>query len=681
LVDLPPGTTHSLSVWLSQPGDTYLLNDSLLDFHIRNSQIITSFPYLENFEGGDGGYFSEGFRSSWQYGSPASPKINKAASGTKAWKTNLTGHYNNLEKGYLYSPCFDISLLYNPVLSFSTALDIENCGGTLCDAAYVEYSFDGANWKKLGLPGIGTNWYDSSFYVWNTQDFTRWHVATIPIPQLGSGQTTHFRFVLSSDPGSTLEGFAIDDIHIYDRTHPIYTANGTTTVSQEPSSNEWTEYVAMNQLLAAVQPHNQSLDKTSVTLYSHDTITNPGQTQFTFPRSYTVMARRDIADSIDVRLYLLDSDIVKILADTTCPSCTPVTDAYSLGITQYAARSNSSTENGTLADDTSGTFAYYPSRSITWVPYDKGYYASLRIKPLSELWFNNGGPTGTFPAGIDYLNFVAFRSGQTVKNYWYSLIDEAVDNYTPQWSLDSTNFADITDVPAKHANPGEYLITDPVNFGYGTFYFRLKWTMTGKEGVYYSPIRRVDPSDSSDQLVNLDARMKNSNSVLVNWTSFLDGTVDHYLLERAINNDLYTVIDNAPSLHHYGQQYNFTDHIIQEMAGGIPVHYRLTAVLEDGSSIVLPIRTLKWINANTFANIYPNPTFDGNFSINWFADTGTVMQVNMTDAVGRSLYQTAVAATQWNNSITLQPFLRTKGMYFVRLSIGGRKYTAKLVYE
>ena len=33
--------------------------------------------------------------NSWEYGMPASNKINNAASGTKAWKTNLTGNYND----------------------------------------------------------------------------------------------------------------------------------------------------------------------------------------------------------------------------------------------------------------------------------------------------------------------------------------------------------------------------------------------------------------------------------------------------------------------------------------------------------------------------------------------------------------------------------------------------------
>jgi hypothetical protein len=87
--------------------------------------------------------------NSFQYGTPSSPKINKAASGQKAWKTILSGNYNDNGIAYLYSPCFNIAAMSSPALSFSVALDLENCGATKCDAAWVEYSADGLNWIKL----------------------------------------------------------------------------------------------------------------------------------------------------------------------------------------------------------------------------------------------------------------------------------------------------------------------------------------------------------------------------------------------------------------------------------------------------------------------------------------------------------------------------------------------------
>jgi len=686
LLNIAAVSTHTLNVWLQEAGDSYHLNDSILTYNFRNSVIISAFPYLENFESGDGGYFTNGIHDSWQYGTPASPLINHAASGTKAWKTNLTGNYNNLETSYLYSPCFDISQLDNPTLSFSCALDIENCGTTLCDAAYMEYSFDGISWNKLGSYGQGTNWYDSTFNVWNPEGFTRWHVATIPLPKPPIGETIHFRFVMASDPAVNYEGIAVDDIHIYDLVYPILPASTNYVITQNLSGNSFNDYVQTNQLLASIQPGNQSINSAAATLYAHDTITNPGLTQFTLSRSYTILAPQSPADSVQIRLYLLDSEFVNALDDGGCPSCTPLTDAYSLGITQYDNHNNMVVENGSLADDTGGVFTYYPykpsSPVIAWVPYDRGYYAQLTVKPFSEFWFNNGGPTGLFAAGTDYLNFIAYKNGQGVSAYWYSLIDTAVATYSLQRSSDSINFTSILDTSATHTNPGEYTYTDLVDVIADTaFYYRLEWTMKNNGSTYLSPIRKVDFADTAKGLVVFNAQMIAYHSALESWTSYIDGMADHYILDRAIDNGAFTNIYNAPAQKHYGQQYDFTDNPSINISNDVPVNYRLTAVLDNGNQIVFPIRTVFWENNNTLVNVYPNPNYDGNVTFSWHAPAGTVLRINIFDETGRSQYESSVTATQWNNTTTLHTFTRAKGVYIARFDIGGVRYTVKLVYD
>ena len=87
-------------------------------------------------------WYSKGQNNSWQWGTPAKTIINKAANGTKAWVTSLTGNYKNNEISYLYSPCFNISGLTQPVLSFSHIFRIEDA--TPADYNWVEYSVNGA---------------------------------------------------------------------------------------------------------------------------------------------------------------------------------------------------------------------------------------------------------------------------------------------------------------------------------------------------------------------------------------------------------------------------------------------------------------------------------------------------------------------------------------------------------
>src|SRR6185369_1630750 len=178
--DLSALGEHTILINVQYGTDNFKDNDTLI-MNIFNASLITTFPNVENFETNDGYWHSSGNNNSWEYGAPAANKINKAASGTKAWKTNLTGNYKNHETSYLYSPCYNISGMANPTLSLNIALDLEDCGGGgLCDGAYIEYSGDGITWTRLGDVGTGTNWYNRNYSgnkLWSVQDYTRWHVA------------------------------------------------------------------------------------------------------------------------------------------------------------------------------------------------------------------------------------------------------------------------------------------------------------------------------------------------------------------------------------------------------------------------------------------------------------------------------------------------------------------------
>ncbi|HEY9178637.1 MAG TPA: S8 family serine peptidase, partial [Flavipsychrobacter sp.] len=242
-LDLSKPGNHIIDVWLTANGDSYNKNDSILNYSVRNQPLISSFPYTEDFEANDGYWYTDGIRSSWQYGTPAAPKITAAASGQKAWVTNLTGNYNNDELSYLYSPCLDMSVLKEPYFSFKLALDIENCGEILCDAAFVDYTRDGKIWERLGEYGEGTNWYnDSNYRIWTIEDKTTWVEAQIALPDTVS--IRQLRFGLLTDPGASREGIGVDDIRIYDGVK-IPPVNELISISPNPADDnlvyiEWT---------------------------------------------------------------------------------------------------------------------------------------------------------------------------------------------------------------------------------------------------------------------------------------------------------------------------------------------------------------------------------------------------------------------------------------------------------
>jgi hypothetical protein len=191
----------------------------------------------------------------------------------------------------------------------------------------------------------------------------------------------------------------------------------------------------------------------------------------------------------------------------------------------------------------------------------------------------------------------------------------------------------------------------------------------------------VTDADDIKSQIKFNARIINPEDVLLTWQSFIDGIVDHYILERSVGDAPYTVLSTRKAANRYGQQYSLIDKPGDNIAEGTPIHYKLTAVLKDGSTVVPDQQTITWFNKNAVVGIYPNPNFDGNVHINWLAEAGSVMRVRITDGVGRMIWQDATTATQWSNATTLKTFSGPKGIYYLYIQIEGKQYFAKLLYE
>jgi hypothetical protein len=500
--DLSAFGTHTIRVWADLATDTYRVNDTA-EVVIENAPLISSFPYLQNFESGTGYWHTTGQNNSWEYGTPASPKINTAASGSKAWKTSLNGSYNNNELSYLYSPCFDISGLANPRLSLSIALDLEDCGaGGLCDGAYVEYSSNGTTWTRLGTTGSGTNWYNRNYsgnQLWSVQNYTRWHVATTALP---AGLTTlRLRFVMLSDPFISFEGIGIDDIHIYDSVYGIY--NGppfTSAVVNQPAVNgtSWVDFVSGTRLIASVNPNGQNLGSTDVQAYIHTGSVRINTVQYYHNRNITIKpATVNLADSATVRFYFLDSETEALINATGCAYCSKPRSAYELGVSKYSD-ANDAFENGSLTDNNGGNWLFINAAKAVKVPFDRGYYAEFKVKDFSEFWLNNGGPNGNQTLPAELISFTATKkTNRDVLTEWVTASENNVSRYEIEVSRSNeeyrqNQFVKIGEIAGNGntATEQHYQFTDLESGKTGVRYYRLK--IVDQDGRFtYSLIRPV----------------------------------------------------------------------------------------------------------------------------------------------------------------------------------------------
>jgi hypothetical protein len=489
--------TYTLRSVVDFGGDSFHDNDTATSTVIH-SPVISAFPYLQDFESNAGSWFAEGKHNSWEYGTPASININRAASGARAWKTRLKGHYNDLELSYLYSPCFDIAAMSNPTLSFSLALDIEDCGSQLCDASWVEYSADGISWNKLGAAGSGTNWYNKpANQLWSIQDYTRWHVATVALP--AGLNRLRLRFVLASDPAANREGVAIDDIHIYNNTNGIY--DGVTMaapVSQNVAGAGWVDFSSGGKLVASIKPDNQNLGATEVQAFINGPVVRFTNSQYYLDRNITIKpANATPADSVSIRVYFLDREIDSLVKAAGCSSCSRPESAYELGVSKYTDP-DKNFENGTISDNNQGVWTYINSDMVRKVPFDKGYYAEFRIKDFSEFWLNNGGFDRSSSLPVKLMDFtvqklvnndvlLAWKVGSETNLLRYE-IEVARSNADMQVN----NFVKIGEVAGagNTTSARNYSFTDSEPDKFGHRYYRLK--LINLDGSFsYSLIRQV----------------------------------------------------------------------------------------------------------------------------------------------------------------------------------------------
>ncbi|MFN4313064.1 MAG: S8 family serine peptidase [Chitinophagaceae bacterium] len=499
--DLSELGNHTLSAWVSLSSDNFRDNDTS-SVTIRNLPVISGFPYLQDFEQGTGNWFGTGKKSSWEWGTPQSIKIRSAASGSKAWKTTLVGTYNDAELSYLYSPCFDLSGMVSPMLSFSMALDIEDCGATTqCDAAWVEYSTDGRSWQRLGSFGTGVNWYNRNYTegpVWSKQDYTNWHVASTLLP--AGVPNLRLRFVMKSDPYVSREGVAIDDIHIFDRSagifnDPVLVSN---IVSENANSDDWIPFYDNGKIMAALHTGGLNLGSAAVTTHLYDGAVRDTNSSYYLNRNFAIATNDDrLADSVDLRLYFTDLEVKDWIAATGCTSCPQPVSAYQLGVAQYAG-SDRSEENGTIDDNTGTRWWWIPNSRVRIVPYDIGYYAEFKVGRLSEFWLSAGRLDGVPAPSVSLQSFTAtLGANQQVHLEWNISPEFNMDYYQVEMARGNDAFAqnqfEIIGELLSQGNTGaihSYDLMDSEPGKTGVRYYRIR--MVGLDGsVTYSDVKAV----------------------------------------------------------------------------------------------------------------------------------------------------------------------------------------------
>ncbi len=231
---------YDVDFWLSLVGDTATVNDSgTISLTPVSIPTVTQYPYVEDFENGQGGWNSEGIPNnfgnvlnSWAFGYPNKNTIRGAASDSNAWVTGGLGpgFFFNNEQSFVISPCLDLSDLTNPQISMNIWW---NCPFS-SDGAVLQASTDGGvTWENVGNFNDPFNWFNDNTIFGNPggqqigwtgrgngtfgPGSGGWVNAKNALAGLGGESLVRLRVAFGASGFGQDDGFAFDDVFIWDR--------------------------------------------------------------------------------------------------------------------------------------------------------------------------------------------------------------------------------------------------------------------------------------------------------------------------------------------------------------------------------------------------------------------------------------------------------------------------------
>lgn len=180
------------------------------------------------------------------------------------------------------------------------------------------------------------------------------------------------------------------------------------------------------------------------------------------------------------------------------------------------------------------------------------------------------------------------------------------------------------------------------------------------------------------ELISFEAVAK-EEKVLIQWITAREEKASHYVIERSTNGENFSKIGRVAATNlNTIQKYQFID--------ANPVkgtnYYRLRQVDQDSKAMlskIVAVNIEKQTAQDTMnAQLYPNPSSTGNFTIVVPEQTGEQVGVIITDMLGKTMFQTKANVNQQVIEVNAGSALET-GVYLVHIFTSNGKSIKKLV--
>jgi hypothetical protein len=163
------------------------------------------------------------------------------------------------------------------------------------------------------------------------------------------------------------------------------------------------------------------------------------------------------------------------------------------------------------------------------------------------------------------------------------------------------------------------------------------------------------------------------------WSTAEEEGLRHFVLERsldAVNFEAITTVQ-AIGQSSTAQSYQYWD----EYPGVGTKYYRLQMVHHDGSIEQSHVVALTRTDEDRFSyvTVVPNPSIDGNFSVQFEANSDNDMEIEVYDMIGRSVLNRHAEIVSGINTLTVDLGDMPAATYILSLSVDGYRINRRLV--
>ncbi|MGF1534787.1 MAG: T9SS type A sorting domain-containing protein [Bernardetiaceae bacterium] len=180
--------------------------------------------------------------------------------------------------------------------------------------------------------------------------------------------------------------------------------------------------------------------------------------------------------------------------------------------------------------------------------------------------------------------------------------------------------------------------------------------------------------------LSFTAEPAHNTDALLEWATAQEDNNSHFVLERSADGKTFTYLASVPAYNlPTGGRYTYLDENAVHAAEQGVLYYRLQQIDLDGAYSYAPVRQV-YFETTTFdiLSLMPNP-FHDQVRIKYQIPQTGLVQIQITDVLGRILAKEEVFQTPGIQTLTLDGISWSSGTYLVQMSYQGQSLSRKLV--